>query len=330
MKNNIKMEEIPFLGDRVNWGLHKGHWEVDVLDAMSAIGYQLPVLYPTNEHTLQTRAMQCISENEMCIDQLPNSLRMTVNRYHNIYGVGHIKDPRYFNIDCHNHQIVNPSYQPPDFNLENEDCRLCTRRRAAEKMIILKDQGREILEGLLVSNAWRSAYRNKCPLIGHASTGKRAVGQPREAYVMKSVNLTGSATKPYKQSKWSAGWELCSAQKAILGPRGGQATIRLDLRIEIPKEAYGRLEPRRQLGVRHTIRQGDGRTRRNPQGGIQLEMFNFSEHEVTINRGDTVARILLESLTDNPRQARMDQPSNDEGGGTLWGRKKNFKNNDKK
>ena len=77
---------------RVQEGKFKGQWEDDADDAIWAIGYILPTPYREIELTLQNLTIKCISDHNIIIDKLPDEIKRTVNRVHNKYGVGVVKD----------------------------------------------------------------------------------------------------------------------------------------------------------------------------------------------------------------------------------------------
>ena len=125
----------------VSTGRYKGHRVSDVTDVVWSLGFKLPRLFKKKGATLKDMAMQAISQGRVIIDQLPAALRREVNQHHKNFGIGIITNPELFKSSCWRHIELGTK----------EKCRQCRARREAWELLMLKNKGSHITEGLLMS-----------------------------------------------------------------------------------------------------------------------------------------------------------------------------------
>lgn len=109
---------------------------------------------------------------------------------------------------------------------------------------------------------------------------------------LKIKLLSGNAFMPKKKSHFAAGYDLYSAYKMDL-PKKGKVLIKTDISMEIPKGYYGRIAPRSGLAVKHFIDVGAGVIDSDYRGNISILLFNFSNTDFSIKKGDRIAQLIL-------------------------------------
>lgn len=69
------------------------------------------------------------------------------------------------------------------------------------------------------------------------------------------------------------------------------------LRVAIPAGHYGRIAPRSGLALKHFIDVGAGVVDEDYRGELRVLLFNHSESDFIINRGDRVAQLICERIS---------------------------------
>lgn len=93
----------------------------------------------------------------------------------------------------------------------------------------------------------------------------------------------------------SAGYDISAIQSDII-PRRGRALLRTGFSLEIPKGFYGRLASRSGLSVRYGIEVGAGVIDSDYRGEIKVLLYNHSDENFAVNRGDRICQIILERI----------------------------------
>ena len=114
---------------------------------------------------------------------------------------------------------------------------------------------------------------------------------------LKIVKLTEHAFVPTKGSSQSAGFDLYSPYDYIIEPRG-TILVLTDLQICVPEGTYGRIAPRSSLALKF-IQVGGGVIDRDYTGNVGIILFNHSDKNFKITRGDRVAQLICEKIV-NP------------------------------
>ncbi|XP_006817345.1 deoxyuridine 5'-triphosphate nucleotidohydrolase-like [Saccoglossus kowalevskii] len=69
-----------------------------------------------------------------------------------------------------------------------------------------------------------------------------------------------------------------------------------DIQIQLPDGCYGRVAPRSGLAVKHFIDVGAGVIDQDYRGNVGVVMFNFSESEFEVKKGDRIAQLICEKI----------------------------------
>lgn len=117
------------------------------------------------------------------------------------------------------------------------------------------------------------------------------------SFLLKYKLLSEYASPPAKGSECAAGYDLRSAEDAIV-PAHGSCLIKTDLQLEIPTNGYGRIAPRSGLAVTHFIDVGAGVVDPDYRGNVCVLLFNFSEVDFKVKVGDRIAQLIIEAVLD--------------------------------
>jgi len=93
----------------------------------------------------------------------------------------------------------------------------------------------------------------------------------------------------------AAGYDLSSAEDIVI-PAHSQRVVPTGLSIAVPVGCYGRIAPRSGLAVKHFIDVGAGVIDADYRGAVGVVLFNFSNVEFAIKRGDRIAQLILERI----------------------------------
>nr|BBG22483.1 deoxyuridine triphosphatase [Dugesia ryukyuensis] len=113
--------------------------------------------------------------------------------------------------------------------------------------------------------------------------------------VLRFKKLSENATVPSRGSVLAAGFDLCSAENCVIPARGKQL-VKTDIQISLPEGCYGRVAPRSGLALKHFIDVGAGVIDQDYRGNVGIVMFNFSENEFPISKGDRIAQLICERI----------------------------------
>lgn len=70
--------------------------------------------------------------------------------------------------------------------------------------------------------------------------------------VLKYVKIKQGAFSPQKSSKSAAGFDLKSAENALI-PKRGKCIVGTGIKIQLPEGCYGRVAPRSGLAAKNSI-----------------------------------------------------------------------------
>jgi len=113
--------------------------------------------------------------------------------------------------------------------------------------------------------------------------------------VLKFAKLSEHATTPTKGSKLSAGFDLYSAYDYIVEPKG-KILAKTDIQISLPDGCYGRVAPRSGLTHKHFIDVGAGVIDQDYRGNVGVILFNFSDEQFSVKKGDRIAQLICERI----------------------------------
>ncbi|KAL2433772.1 Deoxyuridine 5'-triphosphate nucleotidohydrolase [Exophiala dermatitidis] len=107
--------------------------------------------------------------------------------------------------------------------------------------------------------------------------------------------LSPDATTPTRGSAFAAGYDLY-ASKPTTVPARGKTLVSTDLAIATPEGTYGRVAPRSGLASKHFIDTGAGVIDADYRGEVKVLLFNHSDVDFQVNKGDRIAQLVLERI----------------------------------
>jgi dUTP pyrophosphatase len=113
---------------------------------------------------------------------------------------------------------------------------------------------------------------------------------------MEVKRLSEFAIIPTRGSKYSAGFDLSSAYDTIVLAHCN-AIVKTDISISIPENTYARIAPRSGLAVKNFIDTGAGVVDYDYRGPVGVVLFNHSNIDFMVKRGDRVAQLILEKIS---------------------------------
>lgn len=108
------------------------------------------------------------------------------------------------------------------------------------------------------------------------------------------MKLTEHAFPPHRATPFAAGYDLRSAYDSVI-PKYGKVLIKTDIAIVLPNNCYGRIAPRSGLALNYFIDVGAGVVDRDYTGNVCVLLFNHSDKDFNIKRGDRIAQLICES-----------------------------------
>jgi len=135
--------------------------------------------------------------------------------------------------------------------------------------------------------------------------------------------LRSDALLPGRGSALSAGLDLSAIDSASLKPHSW-TLIKTGLAVALPEGTYGRIAPRRGLALKFGLGIGAGVIDRDYRGEIGVILFNQSEKEKEIIKGDRIAQLILEKneYCDPVEVGSLEETATDDKGfgSSGWGR----------
>ena len=108
--------------------------------------------------------------------------------------------------------------------------------------------------------------------------------------------LKPDAIIPTRQTKDSAGYDICSYDAYVIPPHGRQL-IDTQIAFTVPEGTYGQIAPRSGLSCKGT-HVGAGVIDRDYTGHVKVLLFNLNKDvEIVINKGDRIAQLLLKHIS---------------------------------
>ncbi|KAL1389230.1 hypothetical protein pipiens_012267 [Culex pipiens pipiens] len=119
--------------------------------------------------------------------------------------------------------------------------------------------------------------------------------KPDSKCVLRFAKLTDQAFAPSKGSVKAAGFDLKSAYEYTVPARGKQLVM-TDIQVQLPEGCYGRVAPRSGLAVKNFIDVGAGVVDEDYRGNLGVVLFNHSDNEFKVARGDRIAQFICERI----------------------------------
>ncbi|SCU81111.1 LAMI_0B04852g1_1 [Lachancea mirantina] len=115
---------------------------------------------------------------------------------------------------------------------------------------------------------------------------------------LKILCRSSDATVPTKGSATAAGYDIYASKPTTI-PGRGQGLVSTDISFTVPVGTYGRIAPRSGLAVKHGINTGAGVIDRDYTGEVKIMLFNHSEKDFEVQKGERVAQLILERIVDD-------------------------------
>lgn len=112
---------------------------------------------------------------------------------------------------------------------------------------------------------------------------------------LRFAKLSEHARAPVRGSPRSAGLDLQSAYDVKI-PARGKALVKTDLQVQVPEGSYGRVAPRSGLAVKNFIDVGAGVVDEDYRGNLGVVLFNHSDKDFEVKRGDRIAQFICERI----------------------------------
>ena len=116
-----------------------------------------------------------------------------------------------------------------------------------------------------------------------------------EKILLRIKKLVPHAELPYKGSAQAAGYDMVSAEDVTV-PSKNKLLISTGISMAVPEGYYGRVAPRSGLAVKNFIDVGAGVVDSDYRGEVKVLLFNFSEQDFEVKRGDRIAQLVLEKI----------------------------------
>ena len=113
--------------------------------------------------------------------------------------------------------------------------------------------------------------------------------------MLRVKRLSRDATIPTRGSTRAAGYDLGSAVDVVV-PARGKALVKTDIAISFPEDCYARVAPRSGLALNHSIDVGAGVIDPDYRGNVGVILFNLSDEEFEVRKGDRIAQLILERI----------------------------------
>jgi dUTP pyrophosphatase len=104
---------------------------------------------------------------------------------------------------------------------------------------------------------------------------------------------------PCRHTEGSAGFDLCAAEDATIAAHGF-GSVGTGLALELPEGTEAQVRPRSGLAAKHGIGvlNSPGTIDSDYRGEIRVILFNASDRNHKIQRGDRIAQLVFSALAD--------------------------------
>lgn len=112
---------------------------------------------------------------------------------------------------------------------------------------------------------------------------------------LQVVLTSEHATAPMRATAGAAGFDLYSAEAAILEP-GKRKLFRTDLKVSVGPGRYGRIAPRSGLAIKQGIDTMAGVIDADYTGLVGVALVNLGQEPFEVAVGDRIAQLVLEVI----------------------------------
>lgn len=110
--------------------------------------------------------------------------------------------------------------------------------------------------------------------------------------VQMKIKLMDGARCPTRAHPTDAGLDLYARDGATI-ESGHSAVFDTGVCIELPHGCYGKIESKSGLNVKHGVVCCGGVIDEPYRGSICVKLYNLSDEEYTVNRGDKIAQLVI-------------------------------------
>ena len=111
----------------------------------------------------------------------------------------------------------------------------------------------------------------------------------------KPVCRVAGGTTPSYAYPGDAGADLCSDTDTVI-PARGKMLVSTGIRLALPDGYVGLIWPRSGMAVKHGIDSGAGVIDSQYRGEVKVLLFNHSDGEHFIKKGDRIAQLLVQKI----------------------------------
>lgn len=112
---------------------------------------------------------------------------------------------------------------------------------------------------------------------------------------IKFILTSDKATPPERGTLKSAGFDLKSSEDSIVPPRSRKA-IKINVKVTLPPNTYGRIASRSGLSFKHGIEVGAGVVDEDYQNDLMVILHNHSDDEFVVKEKDRIAQFIVEPV----------------------------------
>lgn len=148
------------------------------------------------------------------------------------------------------------------------------------------------------TNTSNGASQGSTSLTSEESTAQQSrkrLHRREGAEILRCKKLSDDALIPTRGSDGAAGYDLYSAHDSTIASRG-RALIKTDIAIALPPGCYGRVAPRSGLALKHGLDVGAGVVDPDYRGNVGVVLFNLSDTDYKVKKGDRIAQLVLEKF----------------------------------
>ena len=114
-----------------------------------------------------------------------------------------------------------------------------------------------------------------------------------------SIKRLTDVPLPSRRTQGSAGFDLCAAEDATIAARGF-GSVGTGIAIELPGGTEAQVRPRSGLAAKHGvgILNSPGTIDADYRGEVRVILFNASDRDYRIHRGDRIAQLVFAAIAD--------------------------------
>ena len=119
------------------------------------------------------------------------------------------------------------------------------------------------------------------------------VKKKNDELVLRYKLLSEYAFPPKQQHQLDAGYDLYSAERAIIPPSANKL-IKTDIAIELPRGMYGRIADRSSLALKKMISISGGVIDNGFRGNIGVIIINHGKESYEVIQGSRIAQLIIQ------------------------------------